>query len=384
MTNGFDYMLVGGGLQCGLIALALRAHRPESRIGLVERETRLGGNHTWCFHATDVSPAALEWIRPLVCRHWPAYTVRFPGLQRRIEGTYSAITSDRFDRVVRAAFDAHEGSSVFLGAGVTRIEGSNVHLEDGRRLQGRVVIDARGPSRSDSGPPTAGFQKFVGLEVRSSTPHGLPIPTLMDATVDQANGFRFFYTLPLAADRLLIEDTYFHQSPDLDVDAIRAEITTYAQRQGYEIASVEREEAGVLPMPWRGSLPSRSDGPIAAGYGGGWFHPATGYSFPVAARLAHFLAERSVDRVARHGVDELVRPHVRQARYCHLLNRFLFRWYPPEARWHIFARFYRMPLETIERFYALRMTVSDRFRLLVGRPPRGLSLAFRFGAGGSS
>ena len=38
-------------------------------------------------------------------------------------------------------------------------------------------------------------------------------------------------------------------------------------------------------------------------------------------------------------------------------------------------RFYReMPEDTIRRFYALDMTVGDRARLLLGRPPRGFSL----------
>jgi hypothetical protein len=32
-----------------------------------------------------------------------------------------------------------------------------------------------------------------------------------------------------------------------------------------------------------------------------------------------------------------------------------------------------MPGDTIRRFYALDMTVKDRARLLLGRPPRGFS-----------
>ena len=38
----FDYVLVGGGLQNGLIAGALRMRQPESRIALVERAGALG------------------------------------------------------------------------------------------------------------------------------------------------------------------------------------------------------------------------------------------------------------------------------------------------------------------------------------------------------
>lgn len=373
----YEFILVGGGLQSGLIALALRAHNPAVRIAIVERETRLGGNHTWCFHADDVAPAVLDWVAPLVCHRWPSYSVCFPGFQRTIDGAYSAITSDRMDRVVRDVVEKHEGSRLFLGVDATRIESNRVRLSSGDILTGAVVIDARGPEQADGLEFTAGFQKFVGLEVDLSTPHELKIPVLMDATVDQTDGFRFMYVLPLAPDRLLIEDTYFHHSQKLNVNAIRGEIMRYAEERGYAISAVIREETGVLPMPWTGSLPSGSARPIVAGYRGGWFHPATGYSFPIAARVAAYIAASSIEELARRGLDELVGPHASQSRYCHLLNNFLFRWYPPQARWHIFERFYRFPVETIRRFYALRMTYLDRIRLLAGKPPAGLSVRFR-------
>lgn len=196
--------------------------------------------------------------------------------------------------------------------------------------------------------------------------------------------FVFFYTLPLGTNTLLIEDTYFHQSPDLNAEAVRPEILRYAERQGYEVDSTIREETGVLPMTWSGSLPARSAGPIAAGYQGGWFHPATGYSLPIAARVAESIGEQTPERLRQQGLDRLIPPHHAQARFCHLLNRFLFRWYAPPSRWHIFKRFYTFPLGTISRFYSLRLTWGDRFRLLVGNPPPGFSLRYRLRGGVAS
>jgi len=219
---------------------------------------------------------------------------------------------------------------------------------------------------------------LAGRNLALAEPHGLDRPVLMDAELDQTHGFRFMYVLPLTAQRLLLEDTYFHQSPDLDVEGIRAEIMVYAERKGYKIASLVREEQGVLPMTWSGSLPEqRPPGAIAAGFQGGWFHPATGYSLPIAARVADHVAARSPEEAAKLGLDELVPRQRSQSRFCHLLNRLLFRWYAPRSRTHIFERFYRLPLKTVERFYALRLTWADRFRLLVGNPPRGFSPRYR-------
>jgi lycopene beta-cyclase len=59
----------------------------------------------------------------------------------------------------------------------------------------------------------------------------------------------------------------------------------------------------------------------------------------------------------------------------------LFRWFAPEHRYHVLERFYRLPEPTIRRFYALELTALDRARILVGRPPRGLSWRAALGAG---
>jgi lycopene beta-cyclase len=45
----------------------------------------------------------------------------------------------------------------------------------------------------------------------------------------------------------------------------------------------------------------------------------------------------------------------------------------PADRWTALDRFYRLPTPIIARFYGSRMTVLDRLRLLLGRPPAGVS-----------
>jgi lycopene beta-cyclase len=45
----------------------------------------------------------------------------------------------------------------------------------------------------------------------------------------------------------------------------------------------------------------------------------------------------------------------------------------------VFERFYRLPTTTVERFYAMDITMADRVRLLVGRPPPGISLRAALG-----
>lgn len=375
----YEYVLVGGGLQNALVAMAL-ADRPQPpSVALVERGERLGGNHTWCFHAGDAPAGSDGWLEPLVAHRWAGHEVVFPTLRRRIEVPYAAITSDRLDEVVRARLGPR---ALHLGRSARAVEAHRVVLDDGQVLSGQVVIDARGPGPGPDGG--CGYQKFLGVELALERPHGLELPLVMDATVAQIDGFRFVYVLPLAPDRLLVEDTYFSDGAALDRAAVRQRALAYARSRGFGRGEVLREEEGVLPMPWRGDGRPRpaTGGPLAAGYLGGWFHPATGYSFPVAARLAALVA--AVDGVRLFGAElaRLAGAVRRQAAFARQLNRLLFRWCAPAERWQVLERFYRLPEELVLRFYALEMAPQDMARILIGRPPRGLSLRARLRGGG--
>lgn len=375
----FDYVVVGGGLQGALVVLALRAQQPSARIALVERAARLGGNHTWCFHASDVSDAARQWLDPLVVAEWSAYAVRFPDGDRVLGGAYAAILSDRLHTVITSALASGQ-HEILTGTRASGIEPDLVRLDSGRTLSARLVIDARGPTPATSDDP-AGFQKFFGQELELEASHGLEHPLLMDARVDQTDGFRFFYVLPFSSRRVLVEETRFSSTPGLDEGHARSEIVGYCRARRWRVTAIGREERGVLPMPWSGATLAPEPGVLVAGYRGGWFHPGTGYSLPVAARLAEAIARHTPEEVRAGALHGLYREHGRQREFCHLLNRMLFRWYPPEMRWHVFSRFYRLPHPVIERFYALRMGTADQARLVVGRPPRGLSVRHRLRSG---
>ncbi len=374
MPRDLDYALVGGGLQNGLIALALRAHQPSARVGVIERGAAIGGNHTWCFHAGDLDPERARWIDPVVVTRWPGYDVAFPAHSRRLDSPYACVTSTRLAEVVTASL-AVPGSELRLHTTAVEVGANRVVVRDAsgttEEIRAKVVIDARGPEASQ--PSACGWQKFVGQEVILDRPHGLDRPMLMDATVPQLDGFRFVYVLPLSADRVLVEDTYFSDRPYLDVGVLRERITAYIAARGWTVARVEREEVGVLPLPWSGDAPT-SVSPLVAGYGGGWFHPVTGYSFPIASRLAELIATTEPDRLFGARLDGQARAHGRQVRFAHRLNRMLFHWFASPDRYRVLERFYRLSEGTIRRFYALELTAMDRARILFGRPPRGLSV----------
>lgn len=364
MTD-YDYILVGGGLQSGLLALALADRRPGVHVCMVEAADRIGGNHTWSFHAADVPPDVSRLIEPLVVAAWPAYEVRFRDHTRVVPSRYASVTSERFEAVVRRTIALH-GWDLHLGTAATAVTAERVTLDSGATLHGRCIIDARGPSGVTGG---CGYQKFLGLEVETDSPWPDQLPVMMDASVPQDDGFHFVYTLPLAPTRVLVEDTYFADGPELDRTVARQRIEAYLC-QRVRRWRVMREESGVLPMPWHTPSARPPGGPLVSGYAGGWFHPATGYSFPVALRLALTIATVPPQEAAR-AAAALARRLCPRWWFARFLNRLLFRLVPPHARWQVFARLYRtLPPAVLARFYALEFSAADAARIIVGRPPR--------------
>jgi len=365
----FDIIFAGGGLANTLTACRLRQIRPEIRLLVIEAGLTFGGNHTWSFHATDLTPAERQWIAPFVAHSWPRQEVRFPGHSRILETGYHTIFSHHLHDVAAPKL----ADCAIFGACIAQTTPTSVRLEDGREFQARCVIDGRGLFRD--APLAMGYQKFVGIEVRTKAPHGQHHPIIMDANIRQTDGYRFLYTLPFTPDRILIEDTYYSDTTSLDVPNLRAACEDYAKRRGWEIAEIIREEKGILPIVLAGDIAAFWAGPLPgvprAGVRAALFHPTTSYSLPFAVRLAEALARlRSFDADA---VFDFIRDwsirHWRESSFYRLLNRMLFIAADPHRRFSVFERFYRLPQPMIERFYAGRTTLSDQARILFGRPP---------------
>ena len=379
-SDRFDLILAGGGLAACLAALRAAAARPDLHVVVAEAQDTLAGDHFWSFHDTDVSPAQLAWLRPLVAHSWDRQRVRFPGRDRTLETGYNSVTSERLAAAVRALPNVE----VVTGTPAARVDADGITLADQRRLTG-TVLDARGAVPSPH--VSVGYQKFLGQWIETDAPHGVTVPTIMDATVPQTDGYRFMYVLPLDARTLHVEDTYYADGDDLPEETLRAAIRDYAAREGWGPFRVTREETGVLPIVLEGDPAAYwaeivGDGPAPLGMRGLLFNQITGYSLPLAAEAA--------DAVAEEAAAGRLDPASLSRRLCSLsrdvwdrqafyraLNRMLFRAAAPDQRYVVLRRHYGLSRGLIERFYAGRSTGLDKMRILAGKPPVGIGAALR-------
>ncbi len=368
-ADRYDVLIAGGGLAGSLAALALAKRRPDLRLLLLEADAEFGGNHVWSFFDADVAPADRWLVEPMIAAHWPAHQVVFPKRRRHLGYGYNSLRNELLDAAVRAQLKPDQYRT---NTRVAELAPDRVTLADGSSIEAAAVIDARGPTAFQG--LELGWQKFVGRILRFHRPHGLTTPIIMDATVDQHDGYRFVYCLPFTADTMLVEDTYYSDGPRLDVSTLRARIHAYVEAAGWGAFDVEKEETGVLPVALGGdvdALWAEAPGVPKIGLAGGFFHPTTGYSLPDAVRNAVLIAAQT--DVSGPALHRLLHARAvqtwRERGFYRLLNRMLFKAGEPDRRYQVLEHFYRLSEPRVARFYAAQSSAFDKARILSGKPP---------------
>ncbi len=340
---------------------------------MLEAQDTLGGNHTWCLHASDVGhkPWQSSWIAPLISKSWPGYRVQFTKFSRSVSGDYLAIRSMRFDAELRTLLS----DRVRTGSKVVEVQPRCVRLANGDVIAAEVVIDGRGWPAEEKGGPFA-YQKFLGQYVQLKEPHKLDVPLLMDARVAQTDGFRFVYTLPFDDRTLLVEETYYSLNPNLDPSKIRSNLSEYLERHGFKVDHLRSEESGILPLPLLGMAQPASS-IRSSGMAAGLFHATTGYSIVQAMRFAEWLGRAWGNAALDQQIRQYSQRHWRRQRFYRRLNNMLFLVPAASERYKIIENFYRHDPALIARFYAGTTSLVDQWKILSKPPPISYLKALR-------
>ncbi len=377
-STPYDLAIAGGGLAGGLVALALAKLRPELNIALIEAEDHFGGNHIWSFFESDVEPEHRWLVDPLLSRQWDGYDVHFPKYNRSLSNGYFSIESKNLDRELRKRLPSR---ALKTGHKAGNVDHGRVQLADGTEISAQAVLDVRGGG--DVSALEIGWQKFCGQMLRLKNPHGLDRPVIMDATVEQIDGYRFIYCLPFSDTEIFIEDTYYADKPDLDSATSHARIAEYAAARGWQIEAVLSEEKGRLPVIYGGDFEAfwkANKGVDArAGARAALIQPITSYSLPMAVRTAVLIAEMpdiTQDRLDRM-LRDLATQHWKDGKFYRLLAAFLFLGADPEKRYKTLEHTYAKDEQLLARFYAGKSTRIDQASLLSGKPPIPVSRAIR-------
>ena len=350
-------LIVGGGLAGGLWALRLKELYPDRSILLVDAGNVDDDHHVWCCFESDVPDSLKNWFASLVSHRWPEYQIEFRE-KKQFASPYLAIRERELRRRVSEQINCRFRESVSMVS-------DRILLSGGEEIQFERLFDARG--WSERPPNNCAFQKFVGIDFEFDTPIPFSCPIIMDAQVEQIDGYRFFYILPWSSKTALVEETFFSLTPQLNVEESQLRIQQYVMQKFGQRGEMTRSEQGCLPLNWSHVAPSKkahsneplhepmSDRVHPIGSRAGWVHPVTGYTLPILLQALENL--------------EINMKVSAQTRFYFWLNRMLYFATRPEERRDVFEHFYRQPSDRIERFYSGRLSRWDQFKILQSPPP---------------
>lgn len=345
-----DVIFVGA----GCAGLSLAWHLVHDRdVLLIDPRTEYGRDRTWCFWNVVDHP-----FEHLVTHRWPRWRVRdhrwiergAPGLE------YQHLPSDVF---YRAALERLR-DRVRLGvrAFAVRTEDGCAAVEtDQGTLRARVIFDSR-PTTPRAAPL---LQHFEGWFVEGGR-FDPSTATLMDFAVDQTHGVHFFYVLPFAHDRALVEATWFGVHP---LDDYRSSIERYLERTlGVARYTIVHRERGVLPMSIDAPQIRVSERVYRIGLAGGMAKPSTGYAFQAIQRFSIAMA----NAMRR---DELPDPPPPRPWHMLALDRIFLSYvarHPERAPAMLAQLFERVDPLTLARFLSDASSPAETLRAMAAMP----------------
>nr|ATD53295.1 lycopene beta-cyclase [Petalonia fascia] len=222
----------------------------------------------------------------------------------RIDRPYARVSRDKMQANLKSRLSA---------AGVTKIagkvdaktmehsaEGTSVCLEDGQKIDCRLLVDCSGHYSElveRVGDHNPGVQIAYGAEVEvkdGHAPYDENAMLFMDYRTDyvdkatlspeDAQGLddipTFLYAMPMGAApngqrRIFFEETSLVARPPIEFDLCKERLYRRLEHHGIEVTKVMDEELCYIPMG--GAMPSLTQRVVAFGGASGLVHAATGY-----------------------------------------------------------------------------------------------------------
>ena len=355
-------LIAGGGLAGSLAALAMARHRPDVPLLIVEERERFGGDGHRLFNAGELGPDGAALIGPLAGTRWPGFYLAFPDFARKLRGDWGGLGGEDVHQAMLGALSPEQYR---LGTKVVAVREDALVLDGGETIKAEGAIDARGAANLSMLELL--YEARFERDYRFAAPHGLDRPVLIDATVDQGPGLRYFECVPLSEDRLAVADICVSEASQPDEQA-GARIDSYVKQRGWERPKALAEHSIARPLPFGGDFAAfwRLGGARVAKVGlrGGFINPAIGRAVGDAAHTALLLArQQSFAGGVLHDLFEAEAKQLWKKREFARSVTAAQRSAPPEQRRALLEQLYRLDPALIARLQSDRLGMLDRARL---------------------
>ena len=259
----FDYIIIGGGCAGLSLAYELETHNKlkDKNLAIIEPRDEYKRDKTWSFW--KVFPHNYE---DCVKKSWDNFTINSPNDTKYVEcqaTPYQTIDSGLFYNKILSKLRLNK--NIFFFKNINEINNTNSVI-----FNSVPQIDNQKKNL---------WQHFCGVEIETDKEiFDDKIFNLMDFACDQRNNVHFFYTLPFAKNKALVETTWISQIDNDNLKDYDQQIDDYLSNHlNIRNCKINYKEVGAIPLFRQKNIKKLNE--INIGSLGGMTRLSTGYTF---------------------------------------------------------------------------------------------------------
>ena len=342
----FDYVILGGG--CAGLSLAyqldINNKIKNKTLAIVEMRKEYKRDKTWSFwKITDHN------FDDCIIKSWNNFTINIKSETYEVlnkEYPYQTIDSGLFYQKILKQLKQNKNIEYFKNTNELKLENS--------------IIFNSFPKKENHENEL--WQHFKGLEIETSKNiFDDEIFNLMDFDCDQKKNVHFFYTLPFAKNRALIETTWLSKMNDKSLEDYDIQLKTYIKDtlkiKDYKI---NYEEEGAIPLFYPRNKVDKNK--INIGSSGGMTRLSTGYTFLNIQEHSKYLVN-NIDQIQN------VKPYHIGKKYEFLDKIFLnvLKSHPDKMP-KIFFNMFKAPPKKVIKFLSNKSNIFDDLSIIFKMP----------------
>ncbi len=355
----YDIAIIGAG--CAGLSLAyqiLKNKKINKKIIIIDKKPEFKKDRTWSFWKIDEHD-----FEDCLEKQWFKFNIKLKNQLKLFEKSmypYQTINSLKFYEKVQSQLN--DNFDLKLNSNIKTITRQNNIFEiktENINIKSKIIFDSRNPKPD----PGNLYQHFYGYEIETIENHfNENDVTLMDFNCEQKNGVHFFYILPFANNRALIETTWLSYLNDLHKKNYYKELEVYIHDNlKIENYNIIREEIGAIPM-FRTQFQSQP-GHFNIGLRGNINRMSTGYAFPYiqlhSKIIANSIDNLSFKKIISNKYEFLDRLFVKVLKY----NMSIM----PDIFFKIFNEHYQ---NQVIRFLSSKGSIFDDYQVIKAMPKK--------------
>ena len=342
----FDYVIIGGGCAGLSLAYELEIHEKlkDKTLAIIEPRKEYKRDKTWSFW--KVAPHNFD---DCVKKNWENFSINIPGKTNYLECKnfpYQSIDSGLFYEKIKNKLKKNENIFFFK------------NIEEINKQNSLVFNSVPNIKKNHLNL----WQHFCGVEIKTDNDiFDEKIFNLMDFDCEQRESVHFFYTLPYAKNRALVETTWLSKMNDNSQKDYENQINNYIKNnlkiKNYEITY---KEEGAIPLFY--PLNKNEKNKINIGTAGGMTRLSTGYTFLNIQEHSKYIRE-NIDNISNAKKFEIDKKY-------QFLDEIFLRVLKknPEKMSDIFFRMFKTSPKTVIKFLSNKSNFLEDLSIIFKMP----------------